>query len=161
MFGLSSLYSGAARYATGLGIGASARRGMGWAATGLGGVARGMEWMARTNPYARSAITGAALGGMYGAISDDTSVLGGMAKGALGGVALRGAYGGAMAGRAMYGLARAQGMGVGRSVAAAGVGLARGAYALGASSARFIGNTTTKAYNGFRSGMTVGGAGLI
>ena len=55
---------------------------------------------AQRNPYAWGTGVGAGLGGLYGAMSSDTSVLGGV----LGGAAL--GFGGTMAGRAGYGAYR-------------------------------------------------------
>lgn len=54
-----------------------------------GAGAAGMAAMAK-NPALRRTVVGAAMGGAYGAVSDDTSVLGGMAMGAA-----AGRYGGA------------------------------------------------------------------
>ena len=46
------------------------------------GVLGGIEGVARANPYAAGAIGAGLAGGIYGAMSDNTSVLGGMAMGA-------------------------------------------------------------------------------
>ena len=96
--------------------------------------------MARTNPYARAAITGAVGGGIYGAFSDNTSILGGMAKGAALGTGLRGGFAAGKVGAAMYRMGRYGGRGVAGAATAAVLGLGKG-------SASLIGNTAKRAYN--------------
>lgn len=117
----------------------------GWAAQTLGrGMIRGGRSQAGT-----SAMTGALAGGMWGAVSDDTSVVGGALMGAGLGV---GALGAAKLGRrglSMYNYTR--GAGMGRGAAAAQGGLAMGGMAKS-----FIGNSYAKAVNQFSSGMKAG-----
>lgn len=85
-----------------------------------------------------SSIYGMAAGGAYGAIADDTSVLGGMAMGLGGVAAFRG-------GRKMYGAYR-MGRGAGKGRMAASYAAARGA-------SRHIGSSMTQAYGRIRSSM--------
>lgn len=89
--------------------------------------------------YAKLGIAGAALGGTYGAFSNNTSVMGGAAVGAGLGLAARPAYFGARAGMGMYNIAR--GMGMGRGTAAW-----QGLAGIGRGSAALIGNTANRAF---------------
>ena len=114
-----------------------------WGAIGSAGATSAAK-AAWASPYGKSAIIGAGVGGVYGAFSDNTSVLGGMVKGAALGAGGRAAYGLGRGGMAMYGLGRGMGMGKGQAAWQAVAGMGRGA-------GSFIGTTTTKAYNGFRA----------
>lgn len=99
-------------------------------------------------------LAGAAIGGAYGAMSDDTSVLGGMAIGAV-----AGRYGGqgVRTGRAAYRGFRS-GVGAVGPVQPMAMGQAFGSSVkmAGNSSYNLIGNDLTKTYNGFR-GLFKGG----
>ena len=106
------------------------------------GALRGMARSAWASPYAKLGLAGAALGGTYGAFSNNTSVAGGAFKGAALGLAARPAYFGARAGMGMYNLAR--GMGMGRGVAAW-----QGLAGVGRGSAALIGRTASRAVNPF------------
>jgi hypothetical protein len=117
-----------------------------WGATGLTGLARGASYMG-DSPWARSALMGGAVGGLYGAFSDNTSVLGGMSMGA--GVAMGGrgvGRAGRFAGRSFgagWKFARSEQMGIGQS----------GWYAMKAlanDSAKFIGNKYTNTRQAIR-----------
>jgi hypothetical protein len=90
------------------------------------------------SPYGKLGLAGAALGGTYGAFSNNTSVMGGAFKGAALGMAVRPAVRGARAGMGMYNMAR--GMGMGRGVAAW-----QGLAGVGRGSAALIGNTANRA----------------
>ena len=99
------------------------------------------------SPFARRTAQfsagGAALGGAYGAFSDDTSVLGGALKGAALGAGGFAAVNRGMMAAGGYRGARALGMGRGKSL---GMGLAM----MGRKSARDIGNTVTQGFNSFK-----------
>lgn len=131
MASLAGAYGWLGSRASSLGIGAAFRGAM-FPARGLAGVARGMNWMAAANPYTRAAITGAAAGGLYGAFSDDTSVLGGAMMGA--GVG----YGGLLGYKAAN---------IGLSHAVLGHGWRRSVQAMGRYSASTLGRTWSRAYN--------------
>jgi hypothetical protein len=75
----------------------AAKAGMGT----LGSLARSGVSAAWGNPYGRSAMIGAGIGAVYGAMSDNTSVMGGMAKGAVLGAGVAGGVRGAFALRNM------------------------------------------------------------
>lgn len=104
---------------------------------------RGLKGLSRMSDTGMLAATGAGLGGMYGAVADDTSVLGGALMGA------GAAYGHAAArhvglrGLRTYSRLRARGVGAG--AAAAG-----GARVMGRTSSRFIGKTAQRGYNSFK-----------
>lgn len=99
-------------------------------------------WAAK--PLTQSMIGGAAIGGLYGAFSDNTSVLGGMAMGAgLGAAGLGAAKLGRKGYRAYMGARMSSGVGR-RAAMGAAVG------AMGAMSSRFIGSSYNRAVNGFQ-----------
>jgi len=134
--------------------GASAARGgnaLKWAARESNAVGTSLG-----NRNSFNTIAGAAAGGAYGAFSDDTSVLGGMAMGAV-----AGRYGGQAirSGRGAMGALRS-GVGAMGPVVPSSLGKAFGQSVMygGGSSARLIGNDITKAYNGFK-GLFKGGKG--
>lgn len=103
--------------------------------------------------FGLSALIGAGVGGAYGALSDRTSVLGGM----LGGAALgAGGYAGARLGKAGmrgYSQARAAGFGTGLS---AYMGVNR----MGRLASRYIGSTARKAYNHIPSTLQKGSSSV-
>lgn len=111
---------------------------MNWGALRAG--AKGLGLGMFRNPIGRSALAGAALGGIYGGFSDNTSVLGGMTKGAIGGAAL--SIGVGTAGRAIAAgsIARRAGMGFGGTMRA-----------MGNASKSYIGGTFNRAYNPIKS----------
>lgn len=141
-----SMFRGGARY---MGRGANkvygdaAVEAMGWGRA-IGGDAlmnmgRASKWLSRTGLRSNMA-AGAIGGGMYGAVSDDTSVLGGAIMGAGLGA---GAYG---AGRGITSYRGLRVIGRSRSRAAYGA-----LNLMGIDSKRFIGNTSHKAMNSFRA----------
>jgi len=89
---------------------------------------------ATMNPYARSAALGAGVGGMYGAFSDNTSILGGATTGAALG------YGGRVGWQA-GGIARRMG----------GLTSGKAWTAMGKYTKGHIDNTLTRAYNPIRN----------
>jgi hypothetical protein len=115
----------------------------GMAAYGLGALGVGAR-AAWANPYGKAAIIGGGLGGIYGAFSDNTSVIGGMFKGAALGAGARGAYTAGRAGIGAYNISRGMGLGKGQAAWSAATGLGRGAGSL-------IGNTARRAYNPIKS----------
>lgn len=118
--------------------------GMGSAiSSGLGNLGRAGIGVARSawaNPYGRAGVIGGGLGAIYGGFSDNTSVLGGMVKGAGLGIGARAGYGMGRAGMGMYNLSRGMGMSKGQAAWQAMAGIGRG-------SAAFIGSTARRAYN--------------
>lgn len=104
------------------------------------GALRGLARSAWASPYGKLGIAGAALGGSYGAFSNNTSVMGGALTGAGLGLAARPAYFGARAGAGMYNIARGMGMGRGQAAWQGFAGIGRG-------SAQLIGNTANRAIN--------------
>lgn len=127
-FGMRTAFTGGARGALGL---------------GAAGVGDALRYGSRMSNVGLSSVMGGVGGGLYGAASDDTSVLGG----ALMGAGL-GALGGVAYNRAPYmaGYYKSlRGAGFGRGVAMKNVAQ-REAHA----SRRFIGNTYTRAANGFK-----------
>lgn len=101
-----------------------------------GAAQKGLTRYAGMGRAAQRSIAGGTLGGMYGAFSDDTSVLGGAMMGAGIGAGSAGVGYGIRAGR-RYG--RMYGAGYGGQVSA-------GVRAMGRASGRFIRNTITKPY---------------
>lgn len=123
-YGLRNAFAGGVR-----GIG-------GMAAAGAGDVLRYGSTMSNLG---LSTAGGAIAGGAYGAMSDNTSVLGGAIMGAgLGAGAI-----GARRGAANYGLFRAYGFGRGKSAFLT-------LNSAGAGARNFIGDTSRRAYNSFR-----------
>lgn len=121
-------------------------------AAAWGNVGRIAAKQAWASPVARSAIYGAGAGAAYGALSDNTSVLGGaLAGAAIGGYGRRLAMTGAVrsgwnagAGRwGGYGMFAGAGLGAGKAAA-------RVAWSDARRAGRFIGSTATRAYNGFK-----------
>lgn len=112
---------------------------MRYAAKGLGG-------LSQMSNAGLGAIAGGIAGASYGAFSDNTSVLGGAVKGALGGAGLVGAARLGSVGMGAFGRARRRGLGVGASAY-------RGLSAMGRFSKNTIGNTLSKAYNPIKSAM--------
>jgi hypothetical protein len=120
-----------------------------------GGIARYASGMSNS---AMASAAGAGMGGAYGLVSDDTSVLGGALGGAAMGFGGMKAYGAAARGLSRYGKMTARG--VSRSSAAS--------YAVsqaGRDASAYIGNTLSQAPNAIRStlkkgrNMLPGGAG--
>lgn len=111
-----------------------------------GGVAQYISGMSNTGMMSAA---GAGLGGAYGAISDDTSILGGALGGAALGFGGWKAYGGLSRGLSRYGKATA--LGVSRSTAAGRAFAAAGREASG-----YIGNTISQAPNRIRSTLKAG-----
>lgn len=108
------------------------------------GGAAGAAWKG-LNPLARSSLTGAGIGAAYGAFSDNTSVLGGAAMGAMGGFAYptlragaQGLWKGSMGGAGWLG-----------SFSRAGRNMADQLAWDGAKASRYIGRTARRAYNNF------------
>ena len=93
---------------------------------------------------AASSIGGGLAGGTYGAFSGDTSILGGAIKGAALGAAGYGGVQAGIAGYQRYSAGMALGLGAGKSLSAAAQLASR-------DSMKFIGNTKTKAINGFNA----------
>lgn len=112
------------------------------AALAAGAIGKG-AMTAWKNPYARASMIGAGVGGVYGGLSENGSVLGGALKGAALGAGGRAAYGAGMAGMGMYNLARGMGQGAGQAAFTALSGVGRG-------SAAFLGSTLSKAVNPIR-----------
>ncbi len=104
----------------------------------------------------KGAVVGAGLGGIYGAASDDTSILGGMAMGAVGGAAGayvgRGAYRSYGYGKGIYSFMRGQGFSRMESLGSAGGAAWKDALRRGQASASTIG--------AFASGVWGTGGGL-
>jgi hypothetical protein len=92
----------------------------------------------------KSMMLGAGVGGLYGGFSDNSSILGGVLKGATLGAGLYGAGVMGIRGSQIWKASRLRGMGRGAS-------LAWTAQTLGRETRSLIGNTSTKAYNGFRA----------
>ena len=103
----------------------------------------GLSRMSGMGNIGLSATLGGIGGGMYGAVSGDTSVMGGALKGASLGLGGLGAARLGARGFSRYGTARA--FGAGRSEAA---GIAVGS--MGRMSSAFIGNSASRGYNTFR-----------
>lgn len=108
---------------------------------GLNALSSGLGRISRAGPTGLYGATGAIAGGMYGAVSSDTSVLGGALMGA--GIGM-GAVGGASlarTGRLAYGMTR--GLGRGRAASYA-------LKAMGQQSSAYIRSGYTRAMNAFR-----------
>lgn len=103
------------------------------AGRGLWGASMRSYSLAMANPAARRAVAGAALGGIYGAFSDNTSVLQGMGMGAAIGGASAPITRGLRAGISVW---RNQGRSAALSV-------------MGRNARGYIGQSYTKAVNGF------------
>jgi len=113
-------------------------------------VGRVASFYARQGPAARNAIMGAGIGGLYGAFSDNTSVLGGMAMGASIGAMVPSARAGISAFRGSRtipgGFAR---MGMGNRLIGAGRAAYNDAKYRASIGSMRIGATLNKAYGGF------------
>jgi hypothetical protein len=92
----------------------------------------------------KSMMLGAGVGGLYGGFSDNSSILGGAFKGAMLGAGVYGAGALGVRGKQIWSAARLGGRGRGAAAAYTAQTLARETRSL-------IGNTSTKAYNGFRA----------
>ena len=127
---------------------------------GFGG--KGLRGISKMSNVGLSAMGGGLAGGVYGAFSDDTSVLGGIAMGAGLGAGGYGAVKAGIKGYGRYSMARQAGFGAGQSLGAA-------TFLAGQDAARFIGNTYSRAMNpirglsggvsGFKNGFRRGFAG--
>ena len=137
--------------------------GMGYyKALGSAGAGDALGWISKRSNVALSAMGGGLAGGVYGAFSDDTSVLGGIAMGAGLGAGGYGAVKAGIKGYGRYSMARQAGFGAGQSLGAA-------TFLAGQDAARFIGNTYSRAMNpirglsggvsGFKNGFRRGFAG--
>jgi hypothetical protein len=118
-----------------------------WGAIGSAGAASAAR-SAWASPYGKAAIIGAGVGGIYGAFSENTSVLGGMVKGAALGAGGRAAFGAGAAGLQRFRYGKLMGMGNGQAAWGAMQGLGRDARNL-------IGNTKSRAYNYIQSTLKV------
>ncbi len=129
-----------------LGVGQGIRNG-----SYMGGL-MGLAGRAALSPFMQSKASihmgaGMLAGGLYGAFSDNTSVLGGMAMGGLAGLGI-GRYGGA--GLAMGRTSRLAGGSLSQVARAAGRGSWITARADAYASKQFIGRNITKGYNRIR-----------
>lgn len=113
-------------------------------ASATAGAASGLTKYAAMQPWARRAIAGGVLGGAYGAVSDDTSIIGGALMGASIGAASAPIGRGLGRGIANYRELRA--LGAPRPFATGGT-----ARVMVDDARSYIGNTYTRAANGFRA----------
>jgi hypothetical protein len=138
---LSSLGAGLTSRGVGYGIGGYGR--LGGAMYGAGqGLTRGMNYLG-LGRRGQASLLGAGIGGAYGAFSDDTSVLGGMAMGAMAPVAWRAGIAGLNRGLN----ASIRGAGIRKSMGAGLKGAGLSLYATGAAARGYIGSTMGRAFN--------------